>query len=276
MPSYSPEIGKALAMMHYLRELYGKEVILGVSTRDKYVFYERGSVLDLGIRAEDQVPEGSISYLAIKAGHRVTQNVPGNLFGVPFIGIAVPFFDNMQVVGSIAVGLPIDAEENLQQIASKMNSSVEAVSQGASGFAASTEELAATSLELANNTSHIRDDVKDMDSMISFIMEIASQTHLLGLNAAIEAARAGDSGRGFTVVAEEIRKLAGSSQSSTKEVTERLNKIRSNIYALSEHVLQVSAVAQEQAATSEEIMSSIQQLEPISKELMILSDSLVK
>ena len=263
-------------MVPYLRQLYGNEVMLGVSTTDKFIFHESGIRLNLGIRQGDIVKEGSISGAAIKAGHRVAKKVPREVWGVPFIGISVPILEEGKVVGAIALGLPIDTEEQLEQIAKKMNSSVEAVSQGSAGFAASAEELAATSSELANNTDHIRDDVKDMDSIISLIMEIASQTHLLGLNAAIEAARAGDLGRGFNVVAEEIRKLAGRTQFSAKEVTEKLNRIKSNIDALAEHVLQVSAVSQEQAATSEEITSSIQQLEPMAKELITLSAELVK
>ena len=206
----------------------------------------------------------------------MSERLPKEVLGISFQGTAVPILEDGRVVGAVAVGQPIEIEEKMQEMARKMSSSVESVSSGSSGFAASAEELAATSAELTTNTETIRDDVKDMDAIISLIMEIASQTHLLGLNAAIEAARAGDLGRGFNVVAEEIRKLAGRTQSSAKEVTEKLNRIKNNINTLTEHVLQVSAVSQEQAATSEEISSSIQELEPMAKDLNKLAGELVK
>jgi methyl-accepting chemotaxis protein len=121
-----------------------------------------------------------------------------------------------------------------------------------------------------------REDVKDMDAIVNLIMDIASQTHLLGLNAAIEAARAGEHGRGFNVVAEDIRKLAARTQASAKEVTAKLNRIQQNIQALDDHVLQISTVSQEQAATSEEITSSIQSLTPVARELVSISEELLK
>ncbi|MDA8334545.1 MAG: methyl-accepting chemotaxis protein [Peptococcaceae bacterium] len=265
-----------IAMMPFLRQLLGDETALILSTPQQVIHYERGTKIDLGLQAGVPLTPGSVSEAAVNEARKIKRKVPASLMGVPYISTAVPITRDGQVVGVFAMVQTIELEEKLNEISQNMNSSVQTVASGSSGFAASAEELAATSAELANNTQIIHGDVKDMDAIISLIMEIASQTHLLGLNAAIEAARAGDLGRGFNVVAEEIRKLAGRTQSSGKEVTEKLTRIKKNIDALSEHVLQVSAVSQEQAATSEEITASIQQLEPIARDLIIVSAELVK
>ena len=249
---------------------------LAVSTTDSILVWDKGINLDLGIRPGDRMKDGSISHAAVNEGRRVIRHIPREVYGVPYVAIATPIFEDGKVVGSVAVAQSTATEEELSMMAGRMNQAIEALSQGSSGFAASSEELAATSSELANNTQKIREDVKDMDDIIALIVEIASQTHLLGLNAAIEAARAGDAGRGFNVVAEEIRKLAANTQSSAKEVTAKLSRIKDNIDALAQHVLQVSAVSQEQAATSEEINASIGQLEPMAKDLIKLSNELVK
>ena len=276
MSEYGTEMSKLLSVIPYFRQSFGDEAALILSTPEQVIYYEKGRKIDLGLKVPMPLTPGSVSEIAIKEGRTLKKKVPASLLGIPYISTAVPIMQDGQVVGAFAVVQTVEVEEKLNEMSQKMNSSVEAVSSGSAGFAASAEELAATSAELANNTQVIRDDVKDMDAIISLIMEIASQTHLLGLNAAIEAARAGDLGRGFNVVAEEIRKLAGRTQSSAKEVTEKLTRIKKNIDALTEHVVQVSAVSQEQAATSEEITSSIQQLEPMAKGLLTLSADLVK
>jgi len=276
MTQTSAELEKIISVLPYLRQLYGDEVALTVSNTETNLVYEKGSRLDLGIRAGDRIKEGSVAQAAVQEGRRVVRHIPREVYGMPYVAIATPVIENGTVVGALAVGQSTDTEEKLAKMAEQMSQSIETVSQGSSGFAASAEELAATSSELANNTQKIRGDVKDMDDIIALIMEIASQTHLLGLNAAIEAARAGDAGRGFNVVAEEIRKLAASTQTSAKEVTAKLSRIKSNINALAEHVNEVSAVSEEQAATSEEINASIQQLEPMAKDLIKVSGELIK
>jgi|JI9StandDraft_1071089.scaffolds.fasta_scaffold00322_23 methyl-accepting chemotaxis protein len=83
---------------------------------------------------------------------------------------------------------------------------------------------------------------KDITSIIQKIKSIADQTHLLSLNASIEAARAGDSGRGFAIVASEVGKLADESSRSTKEISTLVNQINQFIQTAKEQMLEADSL----------------------------------
>lgn len=239
-----------------------------------YDAVQQGATLKTNLKPGDEFADRNGTFALMREKKEQLRNmVPKGYFGVDAKGCMTPVVaENGELVAVISVSKSIELESKIDEITANLLNSMEQLNAGIEEVAAGSQHLTSFIRETMEFSGQTQGKIQEIDSIIQVIKNIASQSNLLALNATIEAARAGDAGRGFSVVANEMGKLSTLSKESAEKVAKSLLDMKNAIETIAQQISKTSLTSESQAAATEEIaattddiVSTTQQLSDITK-----------
>ena len=264
----------------YINGILPEDVGISITRDGKYAEYIPGNYFDLKTPVGQPVLSGATKQ-ALETGKRVARVVSKDKssLGQAYVACAQPIKDGEAVIGCVTTTQSIHTMDKVFDAAGELAAASEELTAGMSELSTKAGAVIEVCGRLEKFSQDLSAVAKETGEIVTFIRNVAGQTNLLGLNAAIEAARVGEAGRGFSVVADEVRKLAIVSNDSVNGIAKSLGNIHQVVAALSQEIRIMDQSIGGQSAgitamtqASEKLAAMACQLSEVAQDMYVLTD----
>lgn len=217
---------KDLSVECQINSDYNSEMSKVLSVINSFRLNVKGALIDIKTQA---IASDEITNTLTSKTNDIAQRIQNQDQRVDKIALQFKILDEH------SLALQIKAEQTQEQVR-KTRDGLQLSNEAMSNMAYMIETYVSSSENLSNKFGLLSDQVNSIGGVVSVINNLADQTNLLALNAAIEAARAGEHGRGFAVVADEVRQLAMSTQSSLNQINQIIGGISTAVNQAGEQI----------------------------------------
>lgn len=275
----NPQLQAIVNSMKFYQTTYPEDAMIVVTDQEKIIGYLPGKEIDFKLSAGrlfDDVPgyKNTSIYQSLITGKYFREEHDKSSFGIPYIASSAPIHDEEgNIIGAISGVVSNRRLDTLRSTATDLAATTEEVTATSDEIATATNEIALEAQSLSELSGEVSGKIEEINSILSFIREIASQSNLLALNAMIEAARVGDQGRGFAVVASEMRKMSENSKQSSENIEKQLKQILEVVKKMGSAIQQISSNIEKHAASTEQLNAAFVQIAEATDELVRAADT---
>jgi hypothetical protein len=258
----SRKIQEILNNLKLIQETYPEDANIFLMDTEKVLACLPGQKIKINLNVGESIDimKGTVAYEALQLKRKLREERGPERYGIAYISTAVPIWEDNKVVGVLASAVSAEKFYTLRQSTAELSTVVQELSKTSEDMAKATDFTAQRIFDLTEESERIKSNIKDIKNIINFIKDISNQSHILGLNAAIESARAGEHGRGFSVVSKEIQNMAASIKKFSEQIQIKLENTQNEILFMNSHIQEIAAYTQEHSANVEQFHSAFHQI----------------
>lgn len=271
LPVAHPIVDSFESFAPVLAEMFTEGAIIYLTDLQRVAYKQASRKFDLpNIQVGSEMNETNIAMQVIKSKRSIAKEIEKEKYGVPVLIRCEPLWNQEnknEIVGTLGVMIPRVAAQNLRKMSENISKDLGKMTHAVENLVSAAENIYKNEQELNKKIEEVLIYSGEINALSDLIKSISDSTNMLGLNAAIESARAGEMGKGFSVVAKEIRELSMQS----KETVPKIQKITDNIKItigetdkMSQESLQMG---RKQTTLTEEITTNIAEITALSGEL---------
>lgn len=251
-----------------LKDFLCTDFMLALTNGQKFLgFWQKGK-MNAPIKIGDIIKKDDPTLETFRTGKIIDKTLPADIHGFPFRSLTVPIKNKSnKIVGTINYGVSLEVRETVKNIQQQISKDVQNSIGNLKSISDFVNEVSNETKSITQIFNNIIETTTHIETVTKEISNISSQTNVLAMNASIEASHAGEFGKGFAIVAQEMKNLSTTTKISSNKILEILKDLSNGVTDVSSDLNSLIELVKKQQFLTKEIESNIQNIQSLSKSM---------